>query len=111
MANTPADDALVLYRSERFRGWLMVLIGNVARDVYVEATATPNHVARMALARVALANPAQHVDRFVNALIGDVEVSALGGLSEEEWTSAHLVQLRAKVVQLWTPLAVDMFFQ
>ena len=105
--NTLADKAIVLWRSEKFRNWTMVLLGNIARTVYGEASTVPGHTERLALARQVLANPARYVDPFVNATIGDTEVAPLGGVPEGEWTEAHLIALRAKLSELWTPIAKD----
>lgn len=105
MPLTSADHALLLYQSDRFRGWLKVLIGNVARDVYVEADTVPYHAERLALAARALTNPTQLVEQFLNALIGDPEVALLGSIQEDSWGDTHLLQLRAKMVALWTPVA------
>lgn len=104
---TTADNALVLYRSDRFRGWIMVTLGNVARSVYGEAGSVSSHAERLALARRVVLNPARWVDRFLNVLIGDVEVAPLGGMDDELWTNEHLLILRTKIGELWTPIALD----
>lgn len=104
---TIADDALVLYRSDRFRGWIMVLLGNAARDVYGEAASVASHTERLALARRVLLSPDQWVERFLNAIIGDPEVATLGGVPEADWANQHLLTLRAQILTLWTPVAVD----
>ena len=105
--NTLADKAITLWRSDKFRNWVMILLGNIARTIYGEAASVPSHVDRLALARRVLINPAQYVDPFVNATIGDTEVAPLGGVPEGEWTEAHLAALRSKIAELWTPIAVD----
>ena len=104
---TTADKALILYRSDRFRGWIMVTLGNVARNVYGEDISAPSHAERLALSRRVILNPAQWVDRFLNILIGDDQVAPLGGIDEEEWTEEHLTILRTKIAELWTPVALD----
>lgn len=85
----------------------MVLLGSIARDVYGEAASVASHTERLALARRVILGPSQWVERFLNALIGDQDVAPLGGMAESAWTVAHLLTLRGKIVELWTPLALD----
>lgn len=105
--DTLADKAIVLWRSERFRNWIMVCLGGYARTVYGEQASVRHHDARLVLARKVIADPARSVDPFVNALVSDDAVAPLGGVPEADWTDTHLAALRGKVADLWTPLALD----
>lgn len=106
MADTILDKALTLRADDRFRGWVQIMIANVARIVYAEPTATPSHPARVELALRIVLNPEEYVQRMINILTGDPDVVSKIAGKDDLGGDSTVAFLQAKVAALWTAIAL-----
>lgn len=106
MADTILDKALALRADDRFRGWVQIMICNVARIIYAEPTATPGHPARVELALRIVLNPEEYVQRMINILTGDPDIVSRIAGKDDLGGDSTVAFLQAKVAALWTAIAL-----
>lgn len=102
---TAVDNAVDLMSSGTLMAKVKAVSVYVARQVVIEAVATPNHAKRMQLAQAVIYNPMVHNTLLTNIIACDPDICGATG----DATQLADGTLITKMTDLWTPVAQMLF--